>query len=108
MNYKGYRFRRNKSIVTLPKDPDGSERLGFGRVCRPNTAGAVKTDWVRHGKSVWARPIASVLHERKNLMHGADGRIYLFHAGEVFVASMDVSSLASKNPRPIGGESRVA
>lgn len=100
MIYKGLSFRRNKKIVTLPKAMNFADDdcIVFGRVCGSLEKGAVKTQWLyESGSPVYAKAIPIEAYTRSNLCYGKDGRAYLFHAGECFMANTEASSLEFYN-----------
>ncbi len=111
MMFKGERWQKSKSAVTLPETVNS--HWMFGRACKKSAKGAVKTDWVwgqvperlweddGNGKKlpepdrideqdgpvyyVYAKPIPCDGHSLTNLMYGKDGMKYLLYEEKVYV-----------------------
>lgn len=97
MIYKGANFRRTINAVMLPDEyAEGDMRnyVAFGRVCAPETDGAIKTgyNWRNGGPfgqspgdPVYAVKVKSDGYSLTNLMYGADGYMYLGYDGQTFI-----------------------
>jgi hypothetical protein len=90
MTFKGIRFRRTRTVVTLPFNPnDTSVTAGyvkFGCVCKPNARGAILTEWQRGSESLYAKPVPISGYSRTNMAYGLDGRTYLYLDGVCYTA----------------------
>ena len=90
MKFKGINFRRAPNVVTLPDgagDPSiPSNYQQFGRVCKPDAQGAIRSNWSRGGEPLYVKPIPLSGHSRTNMAYGLDGRVYLIHDGRCYTA----------------------
>lgn len=92
MIFDGQVWRRSKTVVTLPREHwlgDIKNHVTFGRLCKPNAKGAVKTEWypsdAESEDTLYAKPIECDGHPLTNEMFGKDGHKYLFFDGRVYV-----------------------
>lgn len=99
MIFKGIKFRRSGTVVTLPKEMwagDIKNHVTFGRVCPRDTPGAVQTDWILRADAgrpdavytphLYALPIPLSGHSLTYMAYGADGRVYLCLDGHCYTA----------------------
>lgn len=70
----------------MPVDPNDpkSNYLKFGKICSPDKAGAVRTNWTINGEVLFAKRIEDGGYSLTNMMYGKDGRIYLMHDGKIY------------------------
>jgi hypothetical protein len=103
MRYKGFNFNKTTRVVPLPKKYwTGKHKnyVVFGQVVVrwdkiPSSAVETEYTWDFHGEAVptLAVPIKGhnpnpdgTSHSRTNMMYAANGRVYLFHDGQVYMA----------------------
>ena len=86
MTHDGIKFIADKNIVEIPTPEGGKEGyVYFGRVCRPESKGAVKTNTMRSGVYLYARPILCEGHSKTNMMYGPKDKVYLKYDGKCYV-----------------------
>ena len=103
MKFKGYNFRENKSVVSIPvRNEEGNlmpyvEKgkefyVNFGRITKlgEKKLGAIKTNYKyeNSGESVYAVPIKLTGHSLTNMAYGEDRNIYLMYDGKCYTAKM--------------------
>ncbi len=86
MTHDGIQFTANQNIVEVPT-PDGGNPsyVYFGRVCKPESNGAVKTSVKRGGVFLYAKPIPCEGHSKTNMMYGPNQKVYLKYDGRCYV-----------------------
>lgn len=100
MIFDGIAFKRTRGIVTMPFDwvevnhPETKNYARFGKVCKENAKGAVKTSWSVGGEPVYAKPLPILNHSTTNMAYagGGDmGKLYLVQGGVIYTAKRDIT-----------------
>ena len=104
MLYDGIRFRRNRTIVTLPYTEDPNVR--FGRIVPEGTKGAVETDWRIKSpngqeKVVWAKEIPVLGHSLTNMAR-TKKQYLLAYDGQIFTAPIHPTHFGHRYNRRTG------
>lgn len=86
MKWDGHVYWLNRSIVPLPQsmwDGEQKNHITFGKICKETAKGAIKTDYKRDKKPIYAKPVPNEGHSLTNLMFSTehaylmvDGRVY--------------------------------
>ncbi len=107
MIFKGFKFRKSRTVVQIPtKDDAGvvygfveSDRDGyihFGKVIKVGSTlsgNCIKTKYTwRDGAPVYAKPIKLKGHSLCNMAYGDDGKVYLMFDGKMYTAVLPTNS----------------
>lgn len=93
MKYDGITRRISNSTVPLPQRYGYgamNNYVRFGRICHPDTFGAIKTDYSREGEHIYAVPIPCTGFSATNVMFGND-KIYLGVDGKFYTSPLPVN-----------------
>lgn len=82
--FKGHRYYKSTALILPREHWDDTSHVAFGRMCKADTKGAIKTDYKLSGNPVYAKPIKNPRHTLTNLARSDDGYEYLAYNGEVW------------------------
>ena len=92
MKFKGFNFRKVRTVVQLPYDEgESTSYIKFGRISKESDKGAILTRYkfADSGLPVYAKPIPNNGYSLTNMMYGKDGRVYLMKDGQFFTAVLN-------------------
>ena len=90
MIFKGRRYRKTRTVVSLPQKywkGDIKNAITFGKICPADTHGAIKTTWTykETREPVYALPIECKGHSLTCAMYSKT-HLYLQHDGLIYMS----------------------